>query len=342
MTALQLIWFILVGLLFAIFFLLEGFDYGVGMANRLIGRNNQERAKILRAIGPHWDGNEVWLITAGGAMFASFPYWYSSLFSGFYVMLILILLSLIIRGVSFEFSNHVRSDKALGFWQWANATVSFTIPFIFGMLFIDLVHGMPLDAHGNIYGHFGDFVNLFSIVGGVAVSLLCLLHGLNLIRLKFHSGDDAIGQRAHKLTQVLYPVLFVGLVVFAVLLYADTDFFKKRLIGTLILLVAIVGASVVAAYGSYAKKAVTSFVASGLTLMGVVALLFNGLFPRVMVAHNHAHNILIVHASSTQHTLSVMTIVAVVFVPIVLAYTIWSYVILNRAPKQSAPSLLDD
>jgi cytochrome d ubiquinol oxidase subunit II len=331
MTTLQLIWFILVGLLFAIFFLLEGFDYGVGIANRLLGRDTKERSKILRAIGPHWDGNEVWLLTAGGAMFASFPFWYASLFSGFYVMLILILLALILRGVSFEFSSHVRTDKARGFWQWVTAIASFAAPFIFGMLFIDLVRGMPIDAKGDIYAGFGDYVNLFSIVGGVAVSLLSLLHGLNFLRLKFKK--DEIGERATKLAKVLYPVLFAGLVVFAVLLYIDTDFFANHLIETLALLVAIVGASVVATYGAYMKKAITSFVASGLTLMLVVVLLFVGLFPRVMVANDSANDILIANASSTPYTLSVMTVVVVIFVPIVLAYTIWSYVVLNKKPK---------
>nr|SFZ87310.1 Cytochrome d ubiquinol oxidase subunit II [Loigolactobacillus rennini] len=327
MTNLQLLWFFLIGLLFSVFFFLEGFDYGVGMSLRLIAHNEDERGQLIQAIGPHWDGNEVWLITAGGAMFASFPFWYASLFSGFYVVLFFILFALILRGVSFEFRSHAISKAGKQLWGWALTIGSLCAPFLLGVMFTDLVKGMPLDASGNISGSVGDFINLFSIVGGVAVTLLCLLHGLNLIRLKL---SGALKQRAQALAKVLYPVLFVGLVVFAGLLLWETDFFVKRPISSWTILILIVLFSVIATYGTYKDKDVLSFIFSGLTLMGVVALLFNGLFPRVMVGNNAANSILIKNATSTEYTLGVMTIVAVILVPIVLAYTIWSYVIFNR------------
>ncbi|MFD1318753.1 cytochrome d ubiquinol oxidase subunit II [Loigolactobacillus zhaoyuanensis] len=327
MSSLQLLWFFLIGLLFSVFFFLEGFDYGVGMSLRVIARNERERGELMQAIGPHWDGNEVWLITAGGAMFASFPYWYASLFSGFYIILFLTLFSLILRGVSFEFRAHSESAAGRKLWGWTLSIGSLGAPFLLGMMFTDLVKGMPLDANGNIMGGFSDYVNLFSIVGGVAVTLLCLLHGLNFIRLKL-TGD--LRQRAQAVTKVLYPVLFVGLVAFAGLLMWQTDFFTERPISSWILLVLIVLLSVVATYGAYRNKEVLSFIASGATLIGVVALLFNGLFPRVMVGNDPLHSILISQASSTSYTLGVMTIVAAIFVPIVLAYTIWSYFVFNQ------------
>lgn len=327
MSSLQLLWFFLIGLLFSVFFFLEGFDYGVGMSLRVIARNERERGELMQAIGPHWDGNEVWLITAGGAMFASFPYWYASLFSGFYIILFLTLFALILRGVSFEFRAHALSAAGKKLWGWTLTIGSLCAPFLLGMMFTDLVKGMPLDAAGNIRGGFGDYVNLFSIVGGVAVTLLCLLHGLNFIRLKL-TGD--LRQRAQAVTKVLYPVLFVGLVVFAGLLMWQTDFFTARPVSSWILLVLIVLLSVIATFGAYRDKEVLSFIASGATLIGVVALLFNGLFPRVMVGNNPLYSILIENAASTEYTLGVMTIVAAILVPIVLAYTIWSYFVFNQ------------
>ncbi|WP_125980915.1 cytochrome d ubiquinol oxidase subunit II [Loigolactobacillus iwatensis] len=327
MSSLQLLWFFLIGLLFAVFFLLEGFDYGVGMSLRFLAKDEQECDSLIQTIGPHWDGNEVWLITAGGAMFASFPYWYASLFSGFYILLFLILFGLIIRGVSFEFRTHVDTRKGRKLWEVTLFTGSLMAPFLFGMMFTDMVKGMPIDAQGNLSASVGDYINLFSIVGGVAVALLCLLHGLNYIRL---STLGALRQRAQKLAKLLYPVLFVGLVVYAALLLFQTDFFTARPVSSWTLLILIVLASVVATYGAYADKEWLSFIASGGTLILLVALLFNGLFPRVMVATNPAHSILIKNASSSEYTLKIMTIVACILVPIVIVYTVWSYFVFNK------------
>lgn len=331
MTFLQLLWFLLIAVLFIGFFFLEGFDFGVGMATKILAKNRQEREQVMGTIGPVWDANEVWLITAGGALFASFPEWYATLFSGYYIPLFLILFGLILRGVSFEFRDHMESDRGRNIWEWALFIGSSITPFLFGLMFTSMVRGMPMEADKNIYAGFGDYVNLFSIVGAVAVTLICFIHGLNYIRLKT---DGPIRHRAAMYAKRLYPVLFVGLVVFAGLLWKDTDFFDKRPISTLIILVVIVLAAVVAAFGTFKDKELLSFLATGAVLAGIVVLLFNGLFPRVMISSiDSAYDLLIVNASSSPYTLKIMTIVTGCLLPFVLAYQAWSYYIFGKRLK---------
>lgn len=221
MSGLQLLWFCLIGLLFSGFFFLEGFDFGVGMSVQTLAQNEHEKDQIVATIGPVWDGNEVWLLTAGGAMFASFPYWYASLFSGYYLILLIILFGLIIRGVSFEFRHKVKpSHKYI--WNWTLAIGSALVPFFLGVMFISLIQGVPINSNGDVIAHFTDYFNLFSIVGGVAVLLMSYLHGLNYISLKT---EGPVRERARQYVNVLYWILYIGLVVFAILLYFKTDFF---------------------------------------------------------------------------------------------------------------------
>ncbi|MEG2253822.1 MAG: cytochrome d ubiquinol oxidase subunit II, partial [Vagococcus sp.] len=185
MSNLQLLWFFLSAVLFTGFFFLEGFDFGVGMAVKTLAKNKRERDQIIRTIEPVWETNQVWLITAGGAMFASFPEWYASLFSGFYIFLLLVLVGLIIRGVSFKFRSSAENAKERNIWEWTLCVGSFLATFFLGMMFIDLVRGMPLDETKNVMNAtFGDYVNLYAIVGGVAVTLISYIHGLNYLRLK--------------------------------------------------------------------------------------------------------------------------------------------------------------
>lgn len=328
MTTLELIWFILIGVLFSGFFFLEGFDFGVGMAVKLLARNKRERDQVIETIGPVWDGNEVWLITAGGAMFASFPEWYATLFSGFYIILLLILVGLILRGVSFEFRAHSHSARERNIWEWTMFIGSIMPPFLFGMMFIDVIQGMPIAADKNIMeAGFGDYVNLFSIVGGVAVTLICFLHGLNYIRLKT---AGKIRERAHDYTRKLYPVLFVGLVVFAVLAYLKTDFFTEKPVTSFGLLAVIVILAIISAYGSHVNKELMSFLATGLMLVGIVVFIFNGLFPRVMIANDPSLHMLIENSANSAYTLKTMTIVTLCILPFVLAYQSWSYYVFSK------------
>ena len=332
MSSLQFLWFGLIGVLFAGFFFLEGFDFGVGMSTKFLARNHHEREQVIQTIGPVWDGNEVWLITAGGAMFAAFPFWYASLFSGYYLILLAILVGLIIRGVSFEFHHRMPMDKKP---IWINTLFagSVIIPFFFGILFISLIQGMPMDAAGNIQATFTDYINLFSIVGAVALTLLSYLHGLNYLALKT---TGPIHERAVNQAKKLYPVLYIGLVAFAGLLYLKTDFFATKFIPTLTIVLLIVALSVLAHFSVINHREWPAFLASGLTFIALVTLLFVGLFPRVMISSlGSEFDLLIQNATSAPYTLKMMTWVTVTILPFVLAYTFWTYYIFRHRIKPS-------
>ena len=327
MSWLQILWFFLLFVLFSGFFVLEGFDFGVGMSTKLLAHNSDEEDQLVATIGPHWDGNEVWLITAGGAMFASYPMWYASLFSGFYIMFFLVLFGLIVRGVSFEFAAHAETKTGRNIWRWALACGSLIPPFILGMIFTAIIQPLPITKNGDVFPTLGNQINLLTIVGGVAVTLMMLMHGLNFIRLKT-TGD--LRKRARDWNSKLYYLLYAGEVVFSVLLFFMTDFFKERPISTLLILVIIVGSTVAAHIGVLKDNEVLSFIGSALGLVGVVGVIFNGLFPRVMIGQNAAMSILAKDASASPLTLTIMTIVAVILLPIALAYFIWSYVVFHK------------
>ncbi|KRM92745.1 cytochrome d ubiquinol oxidase subunit II [Liquorilactobacillus cacaonum] len=333
MSGLQLLWFVLIGVLFSGFFFLEGFDFGVGMAVQSLTHSEDEKDQIVATIGPVWDGNEVWLITAGGALFASYPFWYATLFSGYYLILFTILAGLIIRGVSFEFRKNVpTSQKQI--WNWALSLGSLVVPFFFGLMFVSMIQGMPIDAKGNMTATFGDYFNLFSIVGGIAVVLLSYLHGLNYIALKT---TGPVRDRAKNYAKFLYGVLYLGLVAFAVLMYFETDFFELHFATTLGLLVSMVVLTVIANIAVMKDAEITTFIASGATFVALVALIFTGLFPRVMISSiSSKYDLLITNSSSSPYTLKIMSYVAISFLPFVLAYIVWTYYIFRRRIRHTS------
>ncbi|WP_270318182.1 cytochrome d ubiquinol oxidase subunit II [Lactococcus petauri] len=327
MSGLQLFWFILIAVLFGGFFFLEGFDFGVGMSVLALARNKREVNQAIATIGPFWDMNEVWLLTAGGAMFASFPYWYASLFSGYYNILLLILACLILRGVTFEFRHRSESEKVERGWEIILGVTSFFIPFLFGLMFTSMIQGVPMDARGDIYASFTTYVNPLSLVGGVAVALMSFLHGLNYIALKT---EGNMRKRANDLANKLYFVLYAGEVVFALLIAMKTDFIEKHAPLTIGLLAVIVLLTVFAHVSVAKKREMSAFLSSGLTFLALVALLFQGLFPRVMIAENPAYSILIKDASSTHYTLTTMSYITIAILPFVLAYMAWTYYIFRK------------
>lgn len=327
MSGLQLFWFILIAVLFGGFFFLEGFDFGVGMSVLALARNKREVNQAIATIGPFWDMNEVWLLTAGGAMFASFPYWYASLFSGYYNILLLILACLILRGVTFEFRHRSESEKVERGWEIVLGVTSFFIPFLFGLMFTSMIQGVPMDARGDIYASFTTYVNPSSLVGGVAVALMSFLHGLNYIALKT---EGNMRKRANDLANKLYFVLYAGEVVFALLIAMKTDFIEKHAALTIGLLAVIVLLTVFAHVSVAKKREMSAFLSSGLTFLALVALLFQGLFPRVMIAENPAYSILIKDASSTHYTLTTMSYITIAILPFVLAYMAWTYYIFRK------------
>lgn len=327
MSFLQILWFVLIGILFAGFFFLDGFDFGVGMATRSLAHNEEERTQIIETIGPVWDGNEVWLITAGGAMFASFPYWYATLFSGYYLILLVILVGLIIRGVSFEF-RAADDPKKQHLWSTTLALGSLLVPFFLGVMFVSMIQGMPIDAQGNMHASFFDYFNWLSLVGGVALVLLTYLHGLNYIALKT---VGAIRERARNYAEFLYWILYAGLVVFALLLFFNTDFFAVHPLGTSVTVLAIVFFAILGHVATFKGNEMLAFISSGLTMVALVAMIFIGMFPRVMISSiSSKFDLLIQNSSSTSYTLTVMTIATVCLLPFILAYTIWAYWIFRK------------
>ena len=322
------VWFILVTVLFIGFFFLEGFDFGVGMSTRLIARDAKERDQLLHTIGPFWDANEVWLLTAGGAVFAAFPHWYATMFSGYYIPFVFFLLALIARGVGIEYSHHPINAKWKNVWQWFVFGGSVLAPFLLGVLFTSIVRGMPIDENMTMWATFTDYVNVYSVVGGLAVVLLTLVHGLTFIGLRT---TGPVHTRALALLNKVYIALFAGLVVFAVLTYFNTDLFTVRPVATPVFLVCIVLAAVLGFIFANKGKEGWAFTMSGLTIVLTVAMLFVGLFPRVMISSiDPAFNLTIDNAASGQYTLSLMTKISLTLLPFVLGYQIWSYYIFRK------------
>lgn len=326
--SLQELWFILIAVLFIGFFFLEGFDFGVGMSTRLLAKNKHEREQLLSTIGPFWDANEVWLITAGGALFAAFPDWYATMFSGYYTLFVIFLLALIARGVGIGYVSHTKTNKYINVWHWCVAIGSFLAPFLLGMLFTSLVRGVPIDATKTMYGSFSDFVNLYSIVGGLAVVLLSLVHGLTFIGLRT---TGPVRDRAISLLNKVSILLFVGLAAFAVLTYVETDLFDVRPLATPLLLALVVISTVLGLILANKKREGLAFTMSGLSIVFTVAMLFVGLFPRVMISSiDPAFNLTIFNSASGEYTLKVMTISAITLLPFVLGYQIWSYYVFRK------------
>ncbi|MCM3003564.1 cytochrome d ubiquinol oxidase subunit II [Priestia koreensis] len=322
------LWFVLVAVLFIGFFFLEGFDFGVGMATRFVARNDLERRMMINTIGPFWDANEVWLLTGGGAIFAAFPHWYATMFSGYYIPLVFVLLALIGRGVAFEFRGKVQHASWAKSWDWVVFLGSLLPPFLFGVLFTSMLRGMPIDENMNIHASFSDYVNVYSVVGGVTITLLCFLHGLLFLTLKTVGELQA---RARHMAKTVVYVVIASLAVFTCLSYVETDLFTVRP-GVTIPLVA----AIVVCYGLgivFLKKHRDgwSFIMSGLGIALTVTTIFTALFPRVMISSlGSAYNLTVYNASSGHYSLKVMTIVAVTLLPFVLGYQIWSYYVFRK------------
>ncbi|MFT8870900.1 MAG: cytochrome d ubiquinol oxidase subunit II [Sporolactobacillus sp.] len=317
------LWFLLIAVLFIGFFFLEGYDYGVGMATRFLARDVSERTVLNGTIGPFWDANEVWMITAGGAMFAAFPNWYATLFSGFYVPLVVMLLLLIVRATAFEFRMRVKNSSWTGSWDWAIFLSGLLCPFLWGVVFSDLVQGLPIDKNMDMHATFISIVNPYSVVGGLLITLLCLYHGLTFITLRV-TGD--LQDRARKLAQKIGLALAVVALVFIVYSFFATDIFQVR--GALLYPIYVLDVIVLLLSFYFLSKKRDGWALgmnAGVILL-TVGSLFIGLFPRVIVSSiKPAYDLTVSNASSGSYSLTVMTIVTVCLLPIVLIYTIWAY-----------------
>ncbi|MCY0898495.1 MAG: cytochrome d ubiquinol oxidase subunit II [Firmicutes bacterium] len=322
------LWFALIAILFMGYLFLEGFDYGVGMLLPFLGRTDQERRALLATIGPVWDANEVWLITAGGALFAAFPNWYATLFSGFYLGLALLLGGLIVRGVAIEF----RSKDAHPAWRrrWDALIVigSAIPPIVWGLAMGDMLHGVAINAHMNYVGGFLGLINPYAVVGAIALVLLFLLHGALYLDLK---APEPLAERAHRWAYQLGMWATGFYFLFVILSYFYANFAHKLGVdpGPIPIMA---GLSMVAIRLFLpGRHRVAAFWAGALTIVLSTASVFLALYPRVMISTLNPHwSLTIYNAASNPYSLKVMTIVAVTVLPIVLAYQAWSYWVFRR------------
>ncbi|QIK83887.1 cytochrome d ubiquinol oxidase subunit II [Sanguibacter sp. HDW7] len=316
------LWFVLIAVLWAGYLVLEGFDFGVGMLLPILGRNDKERRVVINTIGPVWDGNEVWLLTAGGATFAAFPEWYATLFSGFYLPLLLILVALIIRGVAFEYRGKI-ADARWASWADRGIIIGSWVPAIlWGVAFANLVAGVKLDADHEFVGGFFSLLTPFTLLGGLVTLSLFLMHGAVFLALKT---DGEMRVRAGRLARTLSLVATViagGWAVWAQLAYSVTWTWAA---------VAVAAACLVGVVVATRKdREGWAFLLSSVALVAAVVLIFGSMFPDVMPAIDPANSLTIHNASSTDYTLTVMTWVAAFLVPVVLLYQGWTYWVFKK------------
>lgn len=320
---LNTLWFILISVLFVGFFFLEGFDYGVGILLPFMSDEDKKRRVVINTIGTFWDGNEVWLITAGGAMFAAFPHWYATMFSGFYLALVLMLVALILRGVAFEYRSKNKNENWRKTWDWMLFFGSLIPALLWGVAIANLIHGVPIDAEMNYVGSFFDLLNPYALVGGLATLSLFTLHGAIFLNLKT---TDDLREKSKQMAIKLYLPAVILVFSFVIYGYFATDMFSK--LGVNPGLVPLLAGVALLLSGWFIKqdRSGWAFVMTGLTIALSTITIFVGLFPRVMVSSlNDAWSLTIYNASSTDYTLTVMSIIALIFLPIVLIYQGWTY-----------------
>ncbi len=328
---LQVVWFILIAVLWIGYLILEGFDYGVGMLIPVLGKTEKERRVIVNTIGPVWDSNQVWLLTAGGATFAAFPGWYATLFSGAYIPLLLVLFALIIRGVSFEYRAKRPETKWRNAFDLMASTGSFLTALVFGIAFANMVIGLPLRMDERnpmlhiIDQSFWGYFSLFGILGGIVLVVAFLFHGANYLSLKT-KGEFREKARAFSSTAGL-----AAIVVGAVFLLWSNLAYSAGMLGWIAMVVAALGL-----IGSWvagrANRDGWAFIGSTVAVLFVAVGIFARIFPDI--GFNNAAvpdmPLNITSAASTPYTLTIMTVAAGVFVPIVLLYTAWAYWVNRR------------
>jgi cytochrome bd ubiquinol oxidase subunit II len=322
------VWFIIVTILFTGFFFLEGFDYGVGMLLPFLGKNDGERRTIINTIGPVWDGNEVWMITAGGALFASFPHVYASLFSGFYVALIFMLVALIARGVGFESRSKRESKAWRSFWDWMIFIGSLLPALLWGVTVGNLMRGVAIQQDMYYYGGLLPLLNPYALLGGLVFISLFVMHGANFLSLKT---TEQVMQRAKQVASKAWIVATALTVIFLIWTFFATDILTKPEINGL--LPAVLAAIALLATGWLLRKGRNgwAFVAGSLTIVLATVMVFMGLYPRLLISTLNPDWSLTIHnASSSPYTLRIMTIVAGIFVPLILLYQAWTYWIFRK------------
>ncbi|HSX98543.1 MAG TPA: cytochrome d ubiquinol oxidase subunit II [Streptomyces sp.] len=317
------VWFVLIAVLWIGYFFLEGFDFGVGVLTKLLARNRPEKRVLINTIGPVWDGNEVWLLSAGGATFAAFPEWYATLFSGFYLPLLLILVCLIVRGVAFEYRVKRPEENWQRNWETAIFWTSLLPAFLWGVAFANIVRGVKIDRDFEYVGGLADLLNPYALLGGLVTLTLFTFHGTVFVGLKT-VGD--IRERARKLA------LRVGAVTagLALIFLLWTQIEKGDGVSLVAAAVAV-AALLTALTAVRAGREGWAFALSGVTIVAAVAMLFLTLFPNVMPSSlNEDWSLTVTNASSSPYTLKIMTWCAAIATPVVMLYQGWTYWVFRK------------
>lgn len=316
-------WFLLIGFMFASYFMLEGFDFGVGALLPILGKDNIGRRVMINTIGPIWDANETWLVLAAGAMFAAFPQWYATAFSAYYLPLLVILGALIVRGLAFEFRGKVDDEQWRRRWDRCIVFGSIVVPFLWGMFFANLVGGMPIDDAGDYAGGVLDLFSPYTILGGLAVLAIFVTHGAIFVALKTSGGIR------HDARELATRLGVVTIILSAAFLSWTTGAHGGPL--STALAITVVAASVSAMVANARGSEGIAFSCTGGSIVLLITTYFVLLYPNVMPSTiDPANSLTIADASSTPYTLTVMTWVAVLVVPFVLAYQVWSYWVFRR------------
>jgi cytochrome d ubiquinol oxidase subunit II len=326
---LHTIWFVIIAVFWIGFFVLEGFDFGVGMLHRFIGRTETERRVAINTIGPWWDGNEVWLIVAGASLFAAFPLWYATMFSALYLALVLLLAALMFRGVSFEWRGKRDGDRWRTSWSWALTIGSALIPLLVGVGLGDLLTGLPINQHHDFTGNFFDLLTGYGLMTGVALVSLSLLHGATFLALRT-TGElrDRSHAAARRLGLVAVVITVAWVIWTLVVIGGGTLPEPTQIFGV----IAVIFAAVLAGSANDGW----AFAASGFAIAAAIGQIFISLYPNVMVSStNSAYNLTVNNAAAGHYALVVMTVVAVILLPLVLLYQGWSFVVFRR--RVSAP-----
>jgi cytochrome d ubiquinol oxidase subunit II len=317
------LWFILVTVLWSGYFLLEGFDFGVGMLLPFLPRDEGERQVMLRTIGPVWDGNEVWLVVAGGATFAAFPAWYATMFSGFYFPLVLVLVFLIVRVISFEWRSKSDSPRWRRVWLWANAIGSAGASLIWGVALSNLLYGVPIDSKGDFAGNLGDLFSVYTVLGGLSIVLVFVFHGAIFLTLRTRGPILERAERAALPLSIAAAAAGTAFLVWTVVVATDRN---DKSVFPPVLPAALGIAALLLAALLARRRHGAAFIATGLAAVLWVVTVFTSLYPRLLVSSTDFGNSLTIDNSASAHyTLALMTIVAAVFVPLVLLYQGWTY-----------------
>jgi cytochrome bd ubiquinol oxidase subunit II len=334
---LQIFWFCLIAVLWGGYFVLEGFDFGVGMLLPFVPRDEGERGAMFEAIGPVWDGNEVWLVVAAGATFAAFPAWYAAMFSGFYLALLLILFFLIVRVLSFEWRSKGEGTRWRRTWLWANAVGSTGIALIWGILLSNLLHGVPLDSAGDYAGSFWDLFSGYTILGGIAFVLVFAFHGANFLTLRTTGDLCRRARLAGRTLAVPAVAVGAGYLIWTVVVAVDRN--DKDVFPPVLPAALAIAAFALAAILVYAGRNGIGFALTTVGTLGLVATLFTSLYPRVMVSDpNFGNSLTVSNAASAHYTLAVMSVVALIVTPVVLLYQGWTYRVFRQRLSGEEPA----